>query len=120
MLQDCHDLLTLTEWKDITITNNGDEMSCMQVSPEWKLGKVKKIMAWDFVILNRKKYGSYCITSGVSVPIASVSRFQVQEIFSLFMSSSLTWSILFKWKIIYFVTKQLVIKLVIVAKLCVI
>jgi len=46
MLQDCHDLLTLTEWKDIIITNNGDEMSCMQVSPEWKLDrKVMKITA---------------------------------------------------------------------------
>jgi len=30
MLQDCHDLLKLTEWKDIIITNDGDEMSCMQ------------------------------------------------------------------------------------------
>jgi len=46
MLQDCHDLLTSTEWKDIIITNNGDEMSCMQVSPEWKLGgKIMKITA---------------------------------------------------------------------------
>jgi len=34
MSQDCHDLLTWTEWKDIIIINDGDEMSCMQVSSE--------------------------------------------------------------------------------------
>jgi len=44
MLQDCHDLLTSTEWKDIIITNDGDEMSCMQISPELG-GKVMKITA---------------------------------------------------------------------------
>ncbi|XP_024884666.1 steroidogenic acute regulatory protein-like [Temnothorax curvispinosus] len=44
MLQDCHDLLTSTEWKDIIITNDDDEMSCMQFPPEWKIdGKVLKI-----------------------------------------------------------------------------
>ncbi|XP_071558955.1 steroidogenic acute regulatory protein-like [Temnothorax nylanderi] len=44
MLQDCHDLLTSTEWKDIIIANDDDEMSCMQLSPEWKLdGKVLKV-----------------------------------------------------------------------------
>ncbi|KYN30987.1 StAR-related lipid transfer protein 3 [Trachymyrmex septentrionalis] len=131
MLQDCHDLLTSKEWKDTSITSDGDEMSCMQLPPEWKLdGKVMKIMgiidapasilidllfdgveeqvSWnklvtesiklqyidentdivyqatspfgggiitarDFVILrHRKKYGNYYITSGVSVPTASV------------------------------------------------
>lgn len=45
MLQDCHDLLTSKEWKDISITSDGDEMSCMQLPSEWKLdGKVMKIM----------------------------------------------------------------------------
>ncbi|KYN07617.1 PREDICTED: steroidogenic acute regulatory protein-like [Cyphomyrmex costatus] len=45
MLQDCHDLLTSKEWKDISITNDGDEMSYMQLPSEWKLeGKVMKIM----------------------------------------------------------------------------
>ncbi|KYM81019.1 StAR-related lipid transfer protein 3 [Atta colombica] len=131
MLQDCHDLLTSKEWKDTSITSDGDEMSCMQLPPEWKLdGKVMKItgiidapasilidllfdgveeqVSWnklvtesiklqyidentdivyqatspfgggiitarDFVILrHRKKYGNYYITSGVSVPTASV------------------------------------------------
>ncbi|XP_011165520.1 steroidogenic acute regulatory protein-like [Solenopsis invicta] len=44
MLQDCHDLLTSEEWKDTTITNDGDEVSCMQLPSEWKLGgKVMKI-----------------------------------------------------------------------------
>ncbi|KAL0109977.1 hypothetical protein PUN28_013548 [Cardiocondyla obscurior] len=44
MLQDCHDLLTSAEWKDIIVTNDGDEMACMQLPPEWKLdGKVLKI-----------------------------------------------------------------------------
>lgn len=44
MLQDCHDLLTSKEWKDTIITNDGDEISCMQLSPEWKLdGKILKI-----------------------------------------------------------------------------
>ncbi|KAG5336265.1 STAR3 protein, partial [Acromyrmex heyeri] len=131
MLQDCHDLLTSKEWKDTSITSDGDEMSYMQLPPEWKLdGKVMKIMgiidapasilidllfdgveeqvSWnklvtesiklqyidentdivyqatspfgggiitarDFVILrHRKKYGNYYITSGVSIPTASV------------------------------------------------
>ncbi|EGI62870.1 StAR-related lipid transfer protein 3 [Acromyrmex echinatior] len=131
MLQDCHDLLTSKEWKDTSITSDGDEMSCMQLPSEWKLdGKVMKIMgiidapasilidllfdgveeqvSWnklvtesiklqyidentdivyqatspfgggiitarDFVILrHRKKYGNYYITSGVSIPTASV------------------------------------------------
>ncbi|XP_012538220.1 steroidogenic acute regulatory protein-like [Monomorium pharaonis] len=44
MLQNCHDLLTSKEWKDTIITNNGDEISCMQLPAEWKLdGKTVKI-----------------------------------------------------------------------------
>jgi len=44
ILQDCHDLLISKEWKDTSITSDGDEMSCMQLPPEWKLdGKVMKI-----------------------------------------------------------------------------
>lgn len=44
MLQDSHDLLTSKEWKDTIITNDGDEMSFMQLPPEWELGgKVVKI-----------------------------------------------------------------------------
>ncbi|XP_011874941.1 PREDICTED: stAR-related lipid transfer protein 3 isoform X2 [Vollenhovia emeryi] len=44
ILQNCHDLLTSKEWKDPILTNDGDEVSCMQLPPEWKVdGKVLKI-----------------------------------------------------------------------------
>lgn len=44
MLQNCHNLLTSKEWKIETITTDGDEVSYMQLPPEWKLdGKVMRI-----------------------------------------------------------------------------
>lgn len=44
LLQNCHNLLTSKEWKIETVTTDGDEISYMQLPPEWKPdGKAMKI-----------------------------------------------------------------------------